>query len=83
MNSLVRKALLGTKSRRGPFFTIVYLHIQIDSMQLAFISTAASCEEQCAHTQNSCKGSKASDHGTGIPLHMPLHADPCFSMAVN
>ena len=26
MNSLVRKALLGTKRRRGPFFTIVYLH---------------------------------------------------------
>lgn len=28
MNSLVRKALLGTKRRRGPFFTIVYLHKQ-------------------------------------------------------
>ena len=26
MNSLVRKALLGTKRRRGPFFTMVYLH---------------------------------------------------------
>ena len=25
MNSLVRKALLGTKRRRGPFFTMVYL----------------------------------------------------------
>ena len=28
MNSLVRKALFGTKRRRGPFFTMVYLNRQ-------------------------------------------------------
>ena len=47
MNSLVRKALLGTNRRRGPFFTMVYLQ-QRASLSYSWTSaeTVAVMEEQ-------------------------------------
>ena len=46
MNSLVRKALLGTNRRRGPFFTIVYLHIDEQQSCLTYHNESKSFPKQ-------------------------------------
>ena len=51
MNSLVRKALLGTNRRRGPFFTIVYLQKEAGlSLSWTRVKTVAVMEEQEGHS---------------------------------